>query len=132
MCSISGYTETLRVSNVVTCGETYHIRLAIGDGSDGSLDSQVILEAGSFSSNSVVQVNLSIDVGGPENDIMYEDCGEALLTFTRPIETVLDIEEMVIIAYGGDAINGVDYTFLPDTIIFASGVESISFLVDAF
>jgi len=127
-----GYTQKLEAISVVQCGETYHIKLAIADGTDTALESIVILEAGSFSSNSVVQVDLSIDVGGPENDIMYEDCGEALLTFTRPLETVLEIEEMVIIAYGGDAINGVDYTFLPDTIIFAPGVESISFLVDAF
>jgi len=127
-----GYTQKLEAISVVQCGETYHIKLAIADGTDTALESIVILEAGSFSSNSVVQVDLSIDVGGPENDIMYEDCGEALLTFTRPLETVLEIEEMVIIAYGGDAINGVDYTFLPDTIIFAPGVESISFLIDAF
>ncbi len=127
-----GYTQKLEAISPVECGETYHIKLAIADGSDTALESIVILEAGSFTSNSVVQVDLSIDVGGPDNDTMYEDCGEAILTFTRPIETVLEIEEMVIIAYGGDAENGVDYTLLPDTVVFAPGVESVSFVVDAF
>lgn len=127
-----GYTTKLEAISEVECGETYHIKLAIADGSDTALESIVILEAGSFTSNSVVQVDLSIDVGGPDNDTMYEDCGEALLTFTRPIETVLEIEEMVIISYQGEGENGIDYTFLPDTVVFAPGVESVSFLVDAF
>jgi hypothetical protein len=129
---INGYTIKLEAIGEVICGETYHIKLAIADGSDTALESIVILEEGSFTSNSVVQVDLSIDVGGPEADTMYEDCGIASLTFTRPIETVLDIEEMVIIEYQGTAINGVDYTLLPDTVIFPPGVQSVSFEVDAF
>lgn len=127
-----GYTTKLEAIHEVICGETYHIKLAIADGSDTALESIVVLEAGSFTSNSVVQVDLSIDVGGPEADTMYEDCGEAILTFTRPIETVLEIEEMVIIQYLGTAENGIDYTLLPDTVIFEAGVESVSFYLDAF
>jgi gliding motility-associated-like protein len=37
----------------VQCGETYHIKLAIADGTDTFLESIVVLEAGSFSSNAV-------------------------------------------------------------------------------
>ncbi len=127
-----GYTTKLEAIHEVICGETYHIKLAIADGTDTALESIVVLEAGSFTSNSVVQVDLSIDVGGPDADTMFEDCGEATLTFTRPIETVLEIEEMVIIEYQGEGINGVDYTLLPDTVVFAPGVESVSFTLDAF
>jgi gliding motility-associated-like protein len=128
-----GYTVVLEAVSVVECGETYHIKLAIADGSDTALESIVILESGSFESNSVVQVDLSIDVGGPDSEVMYEDCGEAVLTFTRPIETILDIEEMVIIDYSQSVgINGVDFTLLPDTIIFAPGVSVVSFPLDAF
>lgn len=127
-----GFTVSLEAAYEVECGETYHIKLAIADGSDTALESIVVLEAGSFTSNSVVQVDLEIDVGGPDNNTMYEDCGEAVLTFTRPVETVLEIEEMVVIEYIGEGENGVDYTFLPDTVIFAPGVESVSFEIDAF
>jgi gliding motility-associated-like protein len=129
---INGYTIKLEALGEVICGETYHIKLAIADGSDTALESIVILEAGSFTSNSVVQVDLSIDVGGPDADTMYEDCGIATLTFTRPIDTLIDIEEMIVIEYQGTAINGVDYSLLPDTVIFAPGVQSVSFEVDAF
>ena len=107
----NGYTVKLTAESEVECGETYHIRLAIADGSDTALESIVILESGSFESNSVVEVDLSIDVGGPDANIIYEDCGEALLTFTRPIETIIDIEEMVIIDYSAStATNGIDFT----------------------
>ena len=48
---INGYTTTFTASAAVQCGETYHIKLAIADGSDDYLESIVVLEAGSFTSN---------------------------------------------------------------------------------
>lgn len=129
----NGFTTKLTAIANVICGETYHIKLAIGDGSDTALESVVILESGSFSSNSVVEVELSIDVGGPDADTFYEDCGEALLTFTRPIETILEVEEYVIIDYSGStATNGLDYTLLPDSVFFEPFVTEVSFPLDAF
>jgi len=127
-----GYTVSLEAWHVVQCGETYHIRLAIADGSDTALESIVILEAGSFSSNAVVDVDLALNVGGPDADIIYEDCGEATLTFTRPEISDLSVQDMAIITWTGTAVNGVDYTLMPDTIIFPPGVQSISFDIDAF
>lgn len=128
-----GYTVKLTAESEVECGETYHIKLAIADGSDTALESIVILESGSFESNSVVEVDLSIDVGGPDANVIYEDCGEALLTFTRPIETIIDIEEMVIIDYSAStATNGVDFTLLPDTVFFPPFVTTQQFPLDAF
>ncbi|MBL7943978.1 MAG: choice-of-anchor L domain-containing protein [Flavobacteriales bacterium] len=130
--TIDGYTVTLTAWSEVICGETYHIKLAIADGSDGALESIVILEEGSFSSNAVVDVNLSLDVGGPEATTIYEDCGLATLTFTRAPISDLAVEDMVVMTYSGDAINGVDYTLLPDTILFPIGVQTVVFELDAF
>ena len=45
-----GYTTVLTANAIVQCGETYHIRLAIADGSDQGLSSFVWLQEGSFSS----------------------------------------------------------------------------------
>ena len=50
---MDGFTVTLTAGAVLQCGETYTLRFAIADGSDGSLDSVVLLEAGSFSAGSV-------------------------------------------------------------------------------
>ena len=43
-----GFTTVLTARALVQCGETYHIRLAIADGSDQGLSSYVWLDAGSF------------------------------------------------------------------------------------
>ena len=129
----NGFTVKLTATSQVICGETYHIKLAIGDGSDTALESVVILESGSFSSNSVVEVDLSIDVGGPDADTIYEDCGEAVLSFTRPIDTILEVEEYVIIDYSGStATNGIDFSLLPDTVTFEPFVTLVEFPLDAF
>ena len=68
-----------------------------------------------------------------DNPVIFEDCGEAVLTFTRPIETIIDIEEMVIIDYSAStATNGVDFTELPDTVFFPPFVTVQEFPLDAF
>jgi gliding motility-associated-like protein len=129
--SINGYTVVLEAMHPVTCGETYHIKLAIADGTDTALESIVILEEGSFSSNSVVDVALSINVGGPDANIIYEDCGEATLTFTRAEISSLEVEDMVVVTWNGTAEMGLDYNILPDTIVFPIGVSSVTFSLDA-
>jgi hypothetical protein len=129
---LNGYTVTLEAYSLVQCGETYHIKLAIADGSDTALESAVILEEGSFSSNAVVDVNLTLNAGGPNEETLFEDCGEATLTFTRPEVSDLSIQDMCIITWTGTAVNGVDFTFMPDTIIFPPGVATVSFVIDAF
>ena len=138
---INGYTLPFTAMHEVQCGETYHIKLAIADGSDTALESIVVLEAGSFQSNAVVQIDLSIDVGGPESNVIYENCGTATLTFERPVETILDMQEMVYIDYSGSvAINGVDYGQpqpngtllpLPDSVVFEPYVSIVQFQLTA-
>ena len=49
---MNGYTTVLTAVYPVICGETYHIKLAIGDGTDTILDSVVILEEGSLVADS--------------------------------------------------------------------------------
>ncbi|MBK9698880.1 MAG: choice-of-anchor L domain-containing protein [Flavobacteriales bacterium] len=59
-----GMTSVLTASAQVQCGQTYHIKLAIGDGGDDLYDSAVFLEGGSFASAQPV-VNTSPDVNLP-------------------------------------------------------------------
>ena len=57
-----GYTTVLTAVAVVQCAQTYHIRLAIADGSDQGLSSYVWLEAGSFTSPTLdIADNFGID-----------------------------------------------------------------------
>ena len=48
--AFNGYTDVFTAKAVVTACATYHIKLAIADGSDGIYDSGVFFEAGSFNS----------------------------------------------------------------------------------
>ena len=48
IASADGFTTVLTATALVQCGETYHIRLAIADGTDQGLSSYVWLDAGSF------------------------------------------------------------------------------------
>jgi len=129
--SIDGYTVTLEAWYPVQCGQTYHIKLAIADGSDTALESIVILQEGSFSSNAVVDVDLTITVGPPGVEVLYEDCGEAVITFERSPNSDLSVEDIVIVTWGGQAIMGVDYNVMPDTIVFPVGISVLSFVLDA-
>lgn len=125
-----GMTITLTAFANVQCGETYHIKLAIADAFDSAFDSGVFLEAGSFTSNSAVQVNLDIPVGVTDSTL-YEGCGEARLQFVRPNESA-NIEETAYLEISGTAINGIDYIpALPDSVVFPIGVDTVLFILTA-
>ena len=72
-CHLNGYTTTFVASaNGLQIGETYHIRLAIGDGTDSALDSAVFLQAGSFSCFQTVEAGTLGDLDG-DGDIDMND-----------------------------------------------------------
>lgn len=120
-----GYTDILTAIAIVQCGQTYHIKLAICDGGDPSLDSAVFLEEDSFSSNIVVQVDIDFDVSGPDGQTTFEDCGSTNIVFTRPSSSNINTQIIAQIAYDGTATNGVDYTGMPAEVIFEPGVSEI-------
>jgi gliding motility-associated-like protein len=120
-----GYTDVLTAIAIVQCGETYHIKLAVCDGGDTSLDSAVFLEEDSFSSNIVVQVDIDFDVSGPDGETTFEDCGNTNIVFTRPSSSNPNTQIIAQIAYDGTATNGVDYTGMPVEVIFEPGVSEI-------
>jgi len=122
-----GYTVKITAKWAVTCGSSYHIKFAIGDGGDMAWDSGVFIEAGSFTSTGS-QVSASIPpVFGAGPNSVFEGCllGDTVsLIFTRPDITMGDT---VFFTLGGDAINGVDYTFIsPLYVVFPSGQDSVT------
>lgn len=108
-------------ANVIPC-ETYHIKLAIGDGVDHVYDSGVFLEAGSFSS-----VGISSDVAytqAPNVDFLIEGCSDASITFTLSVQPAENFYLPIMIS--GSAINGIDYEQIPDSIFFPQGYSQVS------
>jgi hypothetical protein len=117
--ALNGFTTVFTAISAVTCGETYHIRLAIADGSDSGLDSGVFLEALSFTSNavSIVSNTLSGDT------TIVEDCSQAAFEFFRPGSTA----DTLVLNFNvtGTAIEGTDYAAIPDSITFLPGENTI-------
>lgn len=129
-----GFTVPLTAIAAVQCGETYHIKLAVGDGGDGILDSGVFLEEGSFSSQGVTIVP-EISYGGTNDSTLYEGCGLACIYFVRTSN--LANADTVNLTIGGSAVNGTDYNTgvpgvpLPSQLFFAAGQDSISYCINA-
>lgn len=119
-----GHTIVLQASASVVCGETYHIKLAIGDAGDNIYDSAVFLEANSFASNGV-DVQIASATG---SSAITEACDSAIVTFVRPIEDI-DTDLTITYGVGGTAINGTDYNNLDGSVYFPVGVDTVQFYI---
>jgi gliding motility-associated-like protein len=126
--AFNGFTTVLTALAQVQCGQTYHIKLAIGNGSDESLQSGVFLEAGSFTSTGQVVPTLTTTGAGlnVNDSTMFEGCGVIPFNFFRYGDTTnTDTVNLVI---GGTATPGVDYyPPLPTQLIYQPGDTVISF-----
>ncbi len=125
-----GYTVVMEAYHEVQCGETYHIKIAIGDGYDSSFDSGVFLEENSFSSAVPSTAELNILQDTPIENGVFENCGGAILEFIRN-ENDLSDELTVDLIYSGDAENGIDYD-LPTSITFPAGESMLQLDFDPF
>lgn len=125
-----GFTVPLEAYyDQLICGETYTIKIAIADAGDTSYDSAVFFEANSFTLPTIDVALEMPDVGFDENTL-YEGCGMANIVFTRT--TGLQNAEEIILNISGTATNGVDYTFIPDTIFFEPGQSEYVIPLQAF
>lgn len=101
-----GYTTALSAqSNVFAC-QNYHVKIAVANVGDNSLDSGVFLEESSFSSPQVeIGQVWSTEEGG---DTLAQYCRDMDLTFSFQ-HPVLTSSTAIIINTGGDALLGTDY-----------------------
>jgi gliding motility-associated-like protein len=110
-----GFTTVLTAIAEVVCGETYHIKIAIGDATDALFDSWVFLEAGSFQSNQLA-ANYTAPSYATASGGMFEGCSPGSLTFTRSGSLITEQTYEIVIT--GSAANGVDYETIPSQIVF--------------
>jgi len=108
---LTGFTTPLVAEyNGLTCGETYHIKLAIADCADGILNSAVFLEANSFVSPSVI-VNPISNIDGPDlfgdSLAIYEGCAVAQLELNASGNSEYDI--VLAVETNGTCEYGVDF-----------------------
>ncbi|HRH38121.1 MAG TPA: choice-of-anchor L domain-containing protein, partial [Flavobacteriales bacterium] len=120
-----GFTTVIMALAQVQCGQTYHIKLAIGDGSDSTLDSGVFLEAGSFSSTPFIPT-LTPGPGIVGTNTILESCLPVTIDFNQ--QGASDDTSVVYIQVGGTSTPGVDYSpAFPDSLVFYPGDSTQSF-----
>ncbi|MGB1315745.1 MAG: choice-of-anchor L domain-containing protein [Chitinophagales bacterium] len=115
--SVAGDTLPLQAKAATVPCQTYHFKLVIADGQDGTLDSGVFLEAGSFSSNAVI-IGAS-SVLGDGFDEAIEGCVDGVFSLT--LDSVYGIDVKIGFDISGTATNGVDYAFIPDSVLVPAG-----------
>jgi len=122
---LDGFTVPIRTGAAVQCGQTYHIKIAIAHAGDGSLDSAVFIEGGSFSSNSLLNATVST----PQQDgSLTEGCGEAVITIEVPQRSA---DATVQLQYRGLDHDPNEISGNLAMITIPSGTPSISFPISA-
>jgi len=123
-----GLTTVLQAIAAVTPCDTYHLKMAVADAGDSSLDSGVFLESGSLSVDivTIAATTTLTTIDGFNNAV--EGCVDGIVTFTRefPTSTPTDI----IYEIGGTADNGIDYDFLPGVATIPPFATEVEVLID--
>ncbi|MFT4770088.1 MAG: gliding motility-associated-like protein [Cryomorphaceae bacterium] len=132
---LAGMTVTLSAQEAVQCGEEYHIKLAIGNALDQSLDSGVFLEAGSFSAFGEIFAEFSpvFNNGGDVDQEGYDSlvvagCTSPVIELIRPPGATFISIDFVL---QGNAEEGVDYVIdgeIPNG--FPEGVDTVAFAIE--
>jgi len=105
----AGFTKPLTAIAAVNPCITYHLKLGVADASDHVLDSGVFIEGGSLSSvppPSISAVGIPYRVRG---------CAPGQFSFTLPAP--VDTNFTIYYTITGTAVNGYDYSLIPDSII---------------
>lgn len=113
-----GFTTVLTAKLTgLTPFATYHLKLAVADAGDGVLDSGVFLRDSSMTTTFLTfdptQSNLLAF------NYVAEDCGAEQLKFKLNRPSGNDAFARFVL--GGTAVNGIDYTYLADTLIIPAG-----------
>ena len=127
-----GFTQVLTAESKVQCGQTYHLMIALADVGDAFWDSGIFLEANSLSSKTPVEIDYEVSqelFGSP--DIVGEGCVTTTVTLERGQNEIAS-PMTIPVNVSGTAIEGVDYSNIPNSVTFPAGVDQVTFSFDAF
>ncbi len=120
-----GLTTVLQVVAPVSPCDTYHLKLAIADAGDDAFDSGVFIEGGSLTSATTTAVTATGTSGLP---YCIRGCAPGDFVFTTPVPQDTDIVIHYIIT--GSAVNGYDYTTIPDSATIVAGSTSTTVFIN--
>lgn len=114
--------------HLVTPCQTYHIKIAVADALDHSLDSGVFLEENSFSASGFTVTNSYEHPAIGYTSV--EGCSDATVIFK--LQTAALQNDTINYTIGGTATNGVDYTLIPNSVIIPAGMDSTFIVIHPF
>ena len=117
-----GYSTPLTAKIKVNLCDTYRLKLVIADVTDGIYDSGVIIEGKSIECSPIVYADMASSVSG------YKNCSNVNIRFCRTGDTTLPF--VVHYKIGGNAINGVDYQTIPDSLVIPANQKCISYTIN--
>jgi len=131
--SFNGYTIPIEIRFDVICDSTYHFKFAVADCVDDFLDTGVFLEGGSFQAIPVdLSLETNIDPSLFGDSVIFEGCGtDADFVFSRPSCQSGD-SLYVAVDIAGNAMNGVDYSLIPDSVLFLPGQTLVTIPFTAY
>jgi len=116
LITYSGMTTKLTAIATVSPCDTYHLKLGVADINDEFYDSGVFLEAGSLTSTTIVVDPVGINPLDTANgQYCVRGCLPGKFVFKRQGNLANPFTIKYIIA--GTATNGVDYTWIPDSVV---------------
>ncbi len=123
-----GFTKPLTAWCHVTPCQTYHVKLAVGEVSNGLYDSGVFLEANSFSSNTF---HVSTSYSNPAfGNNAVEGCSSGVFSFIIP--STATTPYTINYTIGGTAANGIDYPSIPASVTIPAGQDSAAVVISPF
>ncbi|HEY8935876.1 MAG TPA: choice-of-anchor L domain-containing protein [Cyclobacteriaceae bacterium] len=126
-----GYTKKLTAKTEVIPCETYHIKLAIADARDDILDSGVLIEQGSFTGTSKLNIDVAFEHEGI--DYAVEGCNKGYFIVKKNPEWIDPSSSFEYeFSLSGTAVNGDDYTLIPgNTFTIPANEESVKMEINA-
>ena len=116
-----GFTTVLTAFHPVVACQTYHLKMAVADASDGVLDSGVFIEGGSLTSNASASVS-SFGSGGLPYCVRGCLPGKFVFTRAQALSTPAIIHYTIV----GTAVNGYDYAPIADSIVIPAGMTTFT------
>lgn len=119
-----GITTVLQAISKVTPCSTYHLKLGVADASDWSFDSGVFLKAGSLTSNAISVTPVGSGGLSTPDPYCVRGCLPGNFVFSRPTASPSPLTIKYLIT--GTAINGVDYTLIPDSVVIPANGTTVN------
>ncbi|MBL7717236.1 MAG: choice-of-anchor L domain-containing protein [Flavipsychrobacter sp.] len=106
--------------------DTYHMFIGIANASDNGWQSAVFLREHSFTVDSTTR-NLAGLVPSNSGGYLIEGCTPLSIVYTH--DTAINRVKKLCFHYGGSALNGIDYTLLPDTLLIPANQYADSLVI---